>query len=74
MDKAILGSIDIALRKAKTFTAIMKGQFDPQAMIDKMIAVVGADDGLYRNVWPPSIETLIKQVQDRAWTLRVRTT
>jgi NAD(P)-dependent dehydrogenase (short-subunit alcohol dehydrogenase family) len=52
------------------FAAIMKGQFDPQEMIDKMVEVIGADDGLYRNVWPPSIETLIKQVQERAWTLR----
>jgi NAD(P)-dependent dehydrogenase (short-subunit alcohol dehydrogenase family) len=52
--------------------AIMKGQFDPKEMIDKMIEVIGTDDGLYRNVWPPSTETLIKQVQDRAWTLRTR--
>jgi NAD(P)-dependent dehydrogenase (short-subunit alcohol dehydrogenase family) len=52
------------------FAAIMKGQLDPKEMIDKMIEVIGADDGLYRNVWPPSTETLIKQVQDRAWTLR----
>jgi NAD(P)-dependent dehydrogenase (short-subunit alcohol dehydrogenase family) len=52
------------------FAAIMKGQFDPKEMIDKMIEVIGAGDGSYRNVWPPSIETLIKQVQDRAWTLR----
>jgi NAD(P)-dependent dehydrogenase (short-subunit alcohol dehydrogenase family) len=54
------------------FAAIMKGQFDPQEMIDKMVDVIGSDDGLYRNVWPPSIETLIKQVQDRAWTLRTQ--
>jgi len=54
-----------------SFAAIMKGQFDPKEMIDKMVEVIGADDGLYRNVWPPSTETLIKQVQDRAWTLRV---
>ena len=25
-------------------------------------------DGKYRNVWPPSIEDLIKQVQQDAWT------
>jgi len=53
-----------------SFAAIMKGQFDPKEMIDKMVEVIGADDGLYRNVWPPSTETLIKQVQERAWTLR----
>jgi hypothetical protein len=39
-------------------------------MIDKMIEVITTGDGLYRNVWPPSIEALIKQVQERAWTLR----
>lgn len=54
------------------FAAIMKGQLDPKEMIDKMVEVIGNDDGLYRNVWPPSTETLIKQVQDRAWTLRSR--
>jgi NAD(P)-dependent dehydrogenase (short-subunit alcohol dehydrogenase family) len=53
------------------FAAIMKGQFDPKEMIDKMVEVIGADNGIYRNVWPPSIEALIKQVQERAWTLRV---
>jgi hypothetical protein len=48
----------------------MKGQCDPKEMIDKMVEVIGAEDGLYRNVWLPSIETLIKQVQERAWALR----
>ena len=46
-----------------------QGQLDPQEMIDKMVEVVGADEGLYGNVWPPAIETLIKQIQERAWTL-----
>jgi hypothetical protein len=31
---------------------IMKGQFDPQEMIDQMVAVIGADDGKYRHAWP----------------------
>jgi hypothetical protein len=30
----------------------MKGQFDPQEMIDQMVAVIGADDGKYRHAWP----------------------
>ena len=55
------------------FAAIMKRQLDPKEMIDKIVEVIGADEGLYRNVWPPATETLIKQVQDRAWTLRTRT-
>jgi NAD(P)-dependent dehydrogenase (short-subunit alcohol dehydrogenase family) len=53
-----------------TFAPLLRGQLDPQDMIDKMVEVVGADDGLYRNVWPPAIETLIKQIQEGAWTLR----
>jgi hypothetical protein len=40
-------------------------------MIDKMVEVVGADEGLYRNVWPPAIEALIKQIQEGDWTLRI---
>jgi hypothetical protein len=54
------------------FAEIMKGQFDPQEMIDKMVSVIGADDGKYRNVWPPVIEDLVKQVQETAWTRPVR--
>ena len=30
---------------------IMKGRFDPQEMIDQMVAVIGADDGKYRHAW-----------------------
>ena len=56
------------------FDAIMEGQHDPQEMIDKMVEVIGAPDGRYRNVWPPSTEELIKQVQEAAWTLPVEPT
>jgi hypothetical protein len=51
-----------------TFDEIMKGQYDPQGMIDHLVAVIGADDGKYRNVWPPETEEFIKQVQATAWT------
>jgi NAD(P)-dependent dehydrogenase (short-subunit alcohol dehydrogenase family) len=54
------------------FAEIMKGQFDPQEMIDQMVAVIGADDGKYRNVWPLSIEDLIKQIQENTWTRPVQ--
>lgn len=43
------------------FAEIMAGQFDPQGMIDRMVSVIGAEDGTYRNVWPPAIEDLLKQ-------------
>jgi NAD(P)-dependent dehydrogenase (short-subunit alcohol dehydrogenase family) len=54
-----------------SFDAIMQGQLDPQEMIDKMVEVIGAEGGKYRNVWPPATEQLIKQVQEAAWTLPV---
>jgi hypothetical protein len=54
------------------FAEIMKSQFDRQEMIDEMVVVIGADDGKYRNVWPPSIEDQIKQVQENAWTRPVQ--
>lgn len=53
------------------FAEIMKGQHDPQDMIDKMVEVIGAADGAYRNVWPPATEDLVKQIQENAWTLPV---
>jgi hypothetical protein len=37
------------------------------AILGSIVAVIGADDGKYRNVWPPSIEDLIKQVEENAW-------
>lgn len=50
------------------FAEIMRGQFDPQYMIDKMVEVIGADGGSYHTVWPPETEALIKRVQHDAWT------
>ena len=57
-----------------TFAPLLKGQLDPQEMIDRMVEVIGTDDGLYRNVWPPSTAALIKQVQEGSWTLRTGAT
>ena len=54
------------------FAEILKGQSDPQEMIEKMVAVIGADDGKYRNMWPPSWEELVKQFQEDSWTLPVQ--
>ena len=55
------------------FAEIMKGQLDPQDMIERMVSVIGSDDGMYRNVWPPSIEAFVKQVQEKEWTRPVQT-
>jgi NAD(P)-dependent dehydrogenase (short-subunit alcohol dehydrogenase family) len=54
------------------FAEIMVGQFDPQDIIDKMVEVIGRDNGSYRNVWPQAIEDLIKQVQESTWTRPVQ--
>jgi hypothetical protein len=43
-----------------------------QDTVDKMVEVIRADGGNYRNVWPPATEELIKQVQEAAWTLLSR--
>jgi NAD(P)-dependent dehydrogenase (short-subunit alcohol dehydrogenase family) len=53
------------------FAGIMKAQYDPQVMIDRMVEVIGAEDGLYRNVWPLETETLIKQVEAAEWTRKL---
>ncbi|MDL2406847.1 SDR family oxidoreductase [Rhizobium calliandrae] len=50
---------------------VTEKQFDPQDMIDKMVEVIGADDGLYRNVWPPQIEQLVKEFEQESWTRTV---
>ena len=52
-------------------TQIVNGPFDQQPMIDRMVEIIGADDGNYRNVWPPAVETRVKKAQEAAWTLPV---
>jgi short-subunit dehydrogenase len=47
-------------------------QFDPQDMIDKMVEIIGAQDGLYRNVWPPQVEQIVKEFQAESWTRKVK--
>lgn len=41
-------------------------------MIDRMVEVIGAEGGNYRNVWPSAIEELIRRVRAEAWTRPVR--
>ena len=55
----------------RKFASLMSNQFDPQEMIDKMVEIIGADTGRYRNVWPPQIETLVKKTQAEMWTKRI---
>ncbi|MFD6182411.1 SDR family oxidoreductase [Streptomyces goshikiensis] len=53
------------------FADILADQFEPQDMIDKMVEIIGSEQGTYRNVWPPETEQLIKEVQQAAWTRKV---
>lgn len=53
------------------FFATPEGRMDPQAMIDRMIDIVPADDGLFRNVMPKAIEDMLKDHQRQAWDNRI---
>jgi NAD(P)-dependent dehydrogenase (short-subunit alcohol dehydrogenase family) len=57
-----------ALRK--TFDALLgqpEGHLDPQEMIDRMIEIVPADTGKFRNVCPQFVEDMLKKSQAEAW-------
>ncbi|WP_368579235.1 SDR family oxidoreductase [Acinetobacter pittii] len=47
------------------------GHLDPQEMIDRMIAIVPADTGKFRNVCPQFVEDMLKEAQTAAWTAEI---
>jgi NAD(P)-dependent dehydrogenase (short-subunit alcohol dehydrogenase family) len=49
------------------FFATPEGKMDPQEMIDRMIEIVPADAGKFRNVVPKTIEDMLKAHQLQAW-------
>ena len=54
----------------KTFDDLLatpEGHLDPKEMIDRMIEIVPADTGKFRNVVPQSVEEMLKKVQVSAW-------
>jgi NAD(P)-dependent dehydrogenase (short-subunit alcohol dehydrogenase family) len=56
------------LRKAfDDFFATPEGKMDPKEMIDRMIQIVPADTGKFRNVVPKKIEDMLKNHQLAAW-------
>jgi NAD(P)-dependent dehydrogenase (short-subunit alcohol dehydrogenase family) len=60
------------LRKSfDDFFATPEGKMDPQEMIDRMIEIVPADDGKFRNVVPKVIEDMLKEHQLQAWENRI---
>jgi NAD(P)-dependent dehydrogenase (short-subunit alcohol dehydrogenase family) len=53
------------------FFATPEGRMDPKEMIDRMIEIVPADTGKFRNVVPKVIEDMLKEHQRRAWDVRI---
>jgi NAD(P)-dependent dehydrogenase (short-subunit alcohol dehydrogenase family) len=49
------------------FFATPEGRMDPQEMIDRMIEIVPADTGKFRNVVPTKIEDMLRNHQLAAW-------
>ncbi|MFC1460810.1 SDR family oxidoreductase [Microvirga arabica] len=49
------------------FFATPEGRMDPQEMIDRMIEIVPADTGKFRNVVPRKIEDMLRNHQLAAW-------
>lgn len=49
------------------FFATPEGKMDAQEMIDRMVAIVPADEGKFRNVVPKAIEDMLKTHQLAAW-------
>lgn len=53
------------------FLAAPDGHLDAQEMIDRMIEIVPADEGKFRNVVPQSVEDMLKAHQVAAWENRI---
>lgn len=49
------------------FFATPEGKMDPKEMIDRMIEIVPADTGKFRNVVPKKVEDMLKAHQLAAW-------
>jgi hypothetical protein len=48
-----------------------RGRLDPVAMIEKMIEVIPASDGKFRNVFPQAVEDLLKTHQAAMFELEI---
>lgn len=53
------------------FFATPDGRLDAQEMIDRMIEIVPADEGKFRNVVPQQVEDMLKAHQLAAWDNRI---
>lgn len=58
----------------KTFDDLLgapEGHLDPKEMVDRMIEIVPADSGTFRNVVPKFIENMLKESQAKAWENKI---
>jgi NAD(P)-dependent dehydrogenase (short-subunit alcohol dehydrogenase family) len=53
------------------FFATPEGRLDPKEMIDRMIEIVPADTGKFRNVCPKAVEDMLKEHERLAWDARI---
>lgn len=53
------------------FFATPAGKMDAQEMVARMIEIVPADEGRFRNVVPQAVEDMLKQHQVSAWENRI---
>src|ERR1700754_1562212 len=53
------------------FFATPEGKMDPKEMIDRMVEIVPADTGTFRNVVPKVIEDMLKKHQLDAWNNQI---
>lgn len=57
-----------------TFDSLLgtnEGRLDPEEMVARMIDIVPADTGKFRNVCPQFVEDMLKKVQLEAWDRRI---
>jgi hypothetical protein len=58
----------------KTFDSLLstpEGHLDPKEMVDRMVEVVPADTGKFRNVCPQFVEDMLKKSQADAWNRQI---
>ena len=53
------------------FFATPEGKMDPREMIDRMVEIVPADTGKFRNVYPQFVEDMLKKSQADAWSRQI---
>ena len=62
---------DVLRAEFDAFFATPEGRMDAREQIDRMIEIVPADEGLFRNVSPKAIEDMLKAHQVAAWDNRI---